>query len=84
MMTRERSIVRLAADMTKTTYLRHWFLADERGVWEKNAADYLTRTAERAAALGMTEAAVNDAIAVELCVLGLSALIEDRKKRGKA
>lgn len=83
MYSRARLIVRIAADMTETPYLRNWFIADERGTWEKNADDYLKKTAERAVALNMTEKDVNEAIATQLCVLGLSSLIET-KKRGES
>lgn len=81
METRQRSIVKRAAKLTKTKQLRHWFLADERGTWQRYAVDYLDKTAQRAAELGLTEPQVDEEIAKQLVVLGLTSMIRDQESR---
>lgn len=81
---RARRIVKLAA--TEPTSAKLWFERDERGAWERTAAELLEKTKDRAAALKMDEAAVDQAIASELVIMALEALIkhaERKKKHGR-
>jgi hypothetical protein len=82
--TRERHIVKLAA--AEPTLARDWFERDERGTWEKTAGDLLEKTKDRAVVLKMDEAAVDRAIAAELVIMALEALLksaERMKKHGR-
>lgn len=78
---RARRIVRLASTHVKDPYTRAWLLADERGTFEKEAKEYLTKTAARAAELGMSEPQVDDEIATRLGLLALTARLENQTKR---
>lgn len=77
---RARKIVRLAAAQVKNPSTKSWLLADERGTWEKAANDYLTKTADKARELGMSEDQVNEEIAVILGYQALQAALEHAKK----
>ena len=77
---RAREIVRLAADQVKNPSTKSWFLADERGTWEKSAREYLEKTADRARDLGMSEDQVNEEIANHLGYLALTAALEHATK----
>jgi len=80
---RVREIIRLAAKQVKNPSTKAWFLADERGTWEKTVGDYLSNTADKARELGMSTAQVNQEIADRICYLALAAAIENAEKRGK-
>ncbi len=76
---RPRRIVRLAA--SEETSASEWLRLDERGTWERRAAELLASTAAKAAELGMEPAAVDGEIATRLRYEALTALLADAKKR---
>lgn len=61
---RAREIVRLAAEQVKDPSARYWLLADERGTFEKAARKRLEDTADKARALGMSNAEISVMIAL--------------------
>lgn len=78
---RARKIVRLAASHVKDPSTRAWLLADERGMFEKLANEYLDKTAERAKELDMSASQIDDEIATVLGLNALTAQLEHQKKR---
>jgi len=78
---RAREIVRLAAEQVKDPSTRYWLLADERGTFEKAARKYLEETADKARALGMSNAKVNEEIAVMLALSAVEAFLKRARKR---
>ena len=77
---RAREIVRLAAEQVKDPSTRFWLLADERGTFEKAARKYLEDTADKARALGMSNAKVNEEIAVMLALSAVEAFLKRARK----
>lgn len=77
---RAREIVRLAAEQVKDPSTRYWLLADERGTFEKAARKYLEETADKARALGMPNAKVNEEIAVMLALSAVEAFLKRARK----
>ena len=80
---RPRKIVRLAADQVKNPSTKAWFLADEKGFWEKQARDLLEKSADKARSLGLSEDQVNEETANYLGYLALTAALEHAKKNLK-
>ena len=80
LMNRPRQIVELASTLVRNNYSREWFRRDEFGGWEKRAEALLEETAEKAASLGMTEAAVNREIASHLALISIEAQIRNPAK----
>jgi hypothetical protein len=80
---RARRIVRLAAKQVKNPSTKSWLLADERGTWERNALDYLAKTADKARELGLSDERVDEEIAYKLGYLALQASLENAKKKQK-
>lgn len=78
---RQRKIVRLASTHVKDPSTRAWLLADERGTFEKLAAEYLDKTADKAAQLGMSAEQVDNEIATVIGLRALTAQLEHQKKR---
>jgi len=78
---RARKIVRLASTYVKNPSTKSWLLADERGTFEKEAKEYLVKTAARAAELGMSEEQVDEEIANRLGYLALTAMLENQQKK---
>jgi len=78
---RGRRIVRLASEQVKDPATRAWLLADERGTFEKLAAEYLDKTAAKADQLGMSAEQVDNEIATVIGLRALTAQLEHQKKR---
>lgn len=76
---RPRRIVGLAA--SEESSASEWLRLDERGTWERRAAELLEISRARAAELGMTAEEVDQAAAMHLRFEALSALLADAKKR---
>jgi hypothetical protein len=82
---RARRIVRLASRLAKNKEAKSWLLLDEHGVHEASARDLLERTAQRAQTLGLSEAEVDEQIALRLVIDVLNAQMSLLKKgRAKA
>ena len=80
---REQRIVKLASDMVEDIQAKLWLFRDEQGTWERHAADLLEKSKDKAAELGMTEAAVDKEVATCLAYTAIQARILDVKKREK-
>jgi hypothetical protein len=80
---RARRIVRLAADQVKNPSTKSWLWEDEIGSWERQALEYLAKTADKARELGMSSELVDDEIANRLGFLALKASLEHAEKRTK-
>lgn len=78
---RAREIVRLAAEQVKDPSTRYWLLADERGTFEKAARKYLEEAADKARSSGMSNAKVNEEIAVMLALSAVEAFL--KRARGR-
>jgi len=82
--TRARAIVQNAASQTKNRFLRHWLRDDPQGKWELRAHQTLVRLQECLDSKGLraewSDERIDQAVADELCLMGLTALIENKKK----
>lgn len=82
--TRSRKIVRQASSLVKNPSTKAWLRDDERGTWEALAAELLTRTADKARELRLTEERVDEEIAAELGYRALNATLEHARQRPAA
>jgi len=78
---RPRAIVELAAHRVRNPSTRSWLFNDERGSWETAAREYLEKTADRAAELGLSADTVDREIADRLCHLALMATLATTASR---
>ena len=66
---RARRIVQLASERAENVHNQEWFRRDEKGFWERRAAELLDQSAERAKGLGLSESQVDEQCAVFLNLL---------------
>lgn len=78
---RARGIVKLAAKGARLKSIKSWLTLDERGTWEQAARKMVESTAERAAELNLTDAQVDEQIAIMLRLQATEAMLRDAKKR---
>ncbi len=78
---RAARIVRLAA--SKPSSAQSWLRSDERGVWEQTAETLLKVSKDKAAELGLTESAVDEAVASELIIMALKTMVSVASKRAR-
>lgn len=76
---RPRRIVRIAA--AEKGSASEWLRRDERGIWEQEAKKLWDETSARRAALGMSDDAAEEQIALLLRMMALKTLVADAKKR---
>ncbi len=79
-MNRARTIVRLAADTTKTPFAKAWLRDDPHGKWEQRADRLLQQASEHPAFPSMGDDKVNREVATVLSYLVLEALLRDKKR----
>ena len=72
MVTRARTIVRIAADQKGAA--EEWLRRDERGVFEAMALSFLQETKEKAEELRMTPSEVNEEIATAIRFIALKTM----------
>ena len=73
---RVRRIVQLASERAENVHNQEWFRRDEKGFWERRAAELLDQSAGRAKDLKLSESQVDEQCAVFLNLLACEALIK--------
>lgn len=76
-----RNVVKLAAEGDHSA--SDWLTRDERGFWERQAQEMIDSTAEKRAALGLSDALALKEMADVLRLRVLRALIADAKGRAR-
>lgn len=79
-MNRARTIVRLAADTTKTPFAKAWLCDDPHGKWEQRADRLLEEASQHPSFPSMTADKVNHEVATMLSYLVLEALLRSKKR----
>lgn len=81
MSSRERNIVKAASVKVRNRAAKIWLRDDPKGFWERQARDYIERSSEEALKLGLSGDAQDDAIAVQLAFLAVSAILRGEHRK---
>lgn len=69
-----RRVVKKAAEMVETPFVKTWLLNDEFGNWEKTASKFLQTAREIPLSKGMTDEEIEDEVVVLVAWLAVQAL----------